>query len=627
MTLEPHYSAKSAASASAFVARSATESSTASTKAAPRKKTYSQSNGIPIRIDNLPPGKTWAQVKYLIGGIIYHTNILQVKMLPPMTSMVPPFITFQSCIVILKNSIDNESLENLLLTLNTYQWDYHDLFVYLLPYTNDSPSLRYPEISDSNNDVRSAPDETKRSISPRYASHVSSVTPQPPSASTPPSQFFSFSPEVSLRKNESITPLPTPVPVPVGVPPLAPPPHGPFSTSMLPMLGAPPGTLPNMQMPYQTTLPSPTAAATTGGPLASPTHYPRRRHFYHQNQSQFQKYMHNSPRNPDTGTGPRLSQQHHLSLRNNKINPSYNEISALYNLNMASNSNNNGNIPTTSTNGDDRALQAKNGGTITPSQTQINHKRLKHIFNEKSFRKQMTNRGMWQLKIINFPPYIPIEFLEKLSESDFNELMNQEKFTVIEIKEKGQLEKFGRLRWTVLKDFIKLKCPKLLRLQERQFLQQQNEASLLNESMDALKISENENTNGSANNSTYTNGGPRTSINNTREFYVGVYEDHEEATLLRFKLPEDELEEFNRNLPTTFAQSGNVSDSEGDSKAKYFKVSTIVYNAIVGFHDKELSDLTFESLQDQEYSLGYKIQVMELPPFDEDEFENQRQQF
>ena len=310
---------------------------------------------------------------------------------------------------------------------------------------------------------------------------------RPPSASTPPSQFFSFSPEVSLRKNESITPLPTPVPVPVGVPPLAPPPHGPFSTSMLPMLGAPPGTLPNMQMPYQTTLPSPTAAATAGGPLASPTHYPRRRHFYHQNQSQFQKYMHNSPRNPDTGTGPRLSQQHHLSLRNNKINPSYNEISALYNLNMASNSNNNGNIPTTSTNGDDRALQAKNGGTITPSQTQINHKRLKHIFNEKSFRKQMTNRGMWQLKIINFPPYIPIEFLEKLSESDFNELMNQEKFTVIEIKEKGQLEKFGRLRWTVLKDFIKLKCPKLLRLQERQFLQQQNEASLLNESMDALK--------------------------------------------------------------------------------------------------------------------------------------------
>ena len=52
-----------------------------------------------------------------------------------------------------------------------------------------------------------------------------------------------------------------------------------------------------------------------------------------------------------------------------------------------------------------------------------------------------------------------------------------------------------------------------------------------------------------------------------------------------------------------------------------------MYNAIVGFHDKELSDLTFESLQDQEYSLGYKIHVMELPPFDEDEFENQQQQY
>lgn len=624
MTLEPHYNAKSAASASAFVARSATESPTTNIKAASKKRTYSQSSGIPIRIDNLPPGKTWAQVKYLIGGIIYHTNILQVKMLPPMTSMVPPFITFQSCIVILKSSVDNESLENLLLTLNTYQWDYHDLFVYLLPYTNDSLPLRYPEVSD-NNDVRSATDDNKRSISPRFASHISSVTPQPPSASTPSSQYFSFSPELSLRENENMTPLPTPVPVPVGVPPLAPPPHGPFPTSLLPILGAPPGTLPNMQMPYQTTLPPPTAAPA-GGPLASPTHYPRRRHFYHQNQSQFQKYMHNSPRNPDTGTGPR-SQHHHLSLRNNKINPSYNEISALYNLNMASNANNNGNITTTNTNGDDRVLEVKNGGAITPSQTQINHKRLKHIFNEKSFRKQMTNRGMWQLKIINFPPYIPIEFLEKLSETDFNELVNQEKFTVIEIKEKGQLENFGRLRWTVLKDFIKLKCPKLLRLQEKQFLQQQNEVSLLNESMDTLKISGNEDTNGDANNSTYTNGGSRTSINNTREFYVGVYEDHEEATLLKFELPEDELEEFNNNLPTTSTQSENSSSPTEDRKAKYFKISTIVYNAIVGFHDKELSDLTFESLQDQEYSLGYKIHVMELPPFDEDEFENQQQQY
>ncbi|CAI4064682.1 uncharacterized protein SKDI_09G1080 [Saccharomyces kudriavzevii IFO 1802] len=626
MTFEPHYSAKSAASASAFIARSANEIPSTNTNTPSKRRIYSHSKGTSIRIDNLPPGKTWAQVKYLVGGIIHHSNILQVKMLPPMTSMIPPFITFQSCIVILKSSVDKESLENLLLTLNTYQWDYHDLFVYLLPYTNDSLQVRYSEPNDNFNDVGSATDETNRSMSPRFVNRVSSVTPQPTSASTPSSQYFNFSPELGLRKNENITPLPTPVPMTVSVPALAPPPHGPFPTSMLPIMGAPPGALPNMQMPYQNTLP-PSSAAAAGGPLASPTHYPRRRHFYHQNQSQFQKYMQSNLRNPDIGTCPHSSQQHHIPSRNNKMNPSYNEISALYNLNMASNTDGNNNNVTTDTNGGDRALEMKSGGSIPPSQTQINHKRLKHIFNEKSFRKQMTNRGMWQLKIINFPPYIPIEFLEKLSESDFNELVDQGKYTVVEIKEKGQLEKFGRLRWTVLKDFIKLKCPKLLRLQERQFLRQQDEVSLLNESMDTLKISEGDNSNGSSNSGAYMNGGSRSSINNTREFYVGVYEDHEEAALLKLELPDDQLKEFNEHLQNTSTLSGNASAPEENNDTKYFKVSTIVYNAIVGFHDKELSDLTFESLQDQEYSLGYKIHVMELPPFDEDEFENQQQHY
>lgn len=622
MTSESHYSAKSAASANAFVAGAANENTkagaNANANAAPKKKVYSQAKGISIRIDNLPPGKTWAQVKYLIGGVIYHTYILQVKMLPPMTSMIPPFVTFQSCIVILKSSIDKESLENLLLTLNTYQWDYHDLFVYLLPYANDPMPLRYSEASD--NDLDSANEDMNRSVSPRFKNHVSSVTPQP-FDSAPSSQYFNFSPELGLQMNENGTPLPTPMSVPVSVPP--PPPHGPFPTSMLPILGAPPGALPNMQMPYQATLPPSTAAAS--GPLGSPSHYPRRRHFYHQNQSQFQKYMQNNSRNLGTGTGPHPPHQHHLSSRNNKINPSYNEISALYNLNMASNPNtitgSNAN-----TNGEDRVLEIEGGGAIPSSQTQINHKRLKHIFNEKSFRKQMTNRGMWQLKILDFPPFIPIELVERISDSAFTELLDQGKYTVIEIREKGQLEKFGRLRWTVLKDFIKLKCPKLLQLQERQFLQQQrNDVSLLNESIDALKISENENAGKNMNNGTYANGGSRSSINNTREFYVGVYEDHEESTLLKFELPNDELVEFNKHVQNISTLGEDTSELEDNNHAKYFRVSAIVYNAIVGFHDKELSDLTFESLQDQEYSLGYKIHVMELPPFDEDDFEDQQQ--
>ena len=84
-----------------------------------------------IRIDNLPPGKTWRQVKYLVGGMIHHSSILQVKMLPPVQSIVPPFIPFQSSIVSLKRA--DEPLNRLLLELNGYMWEYYRLVAYAVP--------------------------------------------------------------------------------------------------------------------------------------------------------------------------------------------------------------------------------------------------------------------------------------------------------------------------------------------------------------------------------------------------------------------------------------------------------------------------------------------------------------
>lgn len=299
-----------------------------------------------LRIDNLPPGKTWKQVKYLIGGIIHHSNVVKVKMLPLMSSIVPPFIPFQSCVVSLRGGLDGSSLNELLVSLNTFQWDYYNLYAYTLPQPMD--------MGTSGEDRR------------RYLGHFSQ----------------GFQPSVPELKSALADGL---------------------------------------------------------------------------------------------GAG--------------------------------------------------------------------NSRRLRQIFNERSFRKQMTGRGMWQLQLDNFPPFLKLDTMETLTPED-DEALREKGVPELEIE---QPDKFGRLRWTVLKDFIKLKCPKLLNLEDK--------------SMDGTE-------------------------NNTREFYVGVYEDAEEQVRLKIS---------------------------GESRI----VKSTVYKAIVGFNDKELCDLCLESLQDQEYSLGYRLKVRHLPPYDE----------
>lgn len=303
-----------------------------------------------LRIDNLPPGKTWKQVKYLIGGIIHHSNVLKVKMLPLMSSIVPPFIPFQSCLVSLRGGLDGSSLSELLMSLNTFQWDYYNLYAYTLPQPMEM----------------GAPGEER-------------------------GRFFQ-------------------------------PPMGHFHQG------------------FQQAVPELKAGLGDG-----------------------------------LGAG--------------------------------------------------------------------NSRRLRQIFNERSFRKQMTGRGMWQVQLSNFPPFLKLDTMETVSPEDDQALQDK---GVPEL-ETEQPEKFGRLRWTVLKDFIKLKCPKLLNLEEK--------------AADGIE-------------------------NNTREFYVGVYEDAEEQVRLKIS---------------------------GETKI----VKSTVYKAIVGFNDKELCDLCLENLQGQEYSLGYRLKVAHLPPYDE----------
>ncbi|SCV01508.1 LAMI_0G11936g1_1 [Lachancea mirantina] len=358
-----------------------------------------------IRIDNLPPGKTWRQVKYFVGGIVHHSNILQVKMLPPVQSIVPPFMPFQSCIVSLRRS--DSQLNKLLLELNGFSWEYYRLVAYAVP--------------------------------PLHSTNGGVAGPEQPSA--------------------------------------------------MMMRMAPMG---NMYF----------------GPF----------------------------------------QQDNLTLQ----------------------------LP-------------------QPS------KRIKQVFSEESFRKQMTARGMWQLLLEGFPPYLHFES-ETYGGARAVSPQDPRQLPVIDVKT-SHPEKYGKLKWTVLKDFIKLKCHKLLEL---------------------------ESVGGAA---------------NTREFYVGVYEAQEvlaklhpgdsEGGAVAEKIgPSSDQETDGGKGISAQAEPGLETLENGDSEDDHsldplvnslagLNVNTspselpaTIYKAIVGFHSRELCDLCRSSLQGQEYSLGYTLNVKELPPYD-----------
>lgn len=395
-----------------------------------------------LRIDNLPPGKSWKQVKYLIGGIIHHSVVLKVKMLPLMSSIVPPFIPFQSCVVSLRSNLDPGSLNELLLSLNTFQWDYYNLYAYTLPQPFDIHS------------------------SPPQSAGEDSLSSNGKSESNSPGFMY---------------PPPNMMPAPQQL-----------SGGMI-------GGMPQMHAPLM------------GLPA-------RRRKYYQPPMGMF----------PAAGPFQQQLQEAEASK-------------AMMGLSLSSD-------PAHS-NGD---ILVSNVGGAT------NSRRLRQIFNEKSFRKQMTGRGMWQLQLDNFPPFLKLDTMEPLSEEDDEGLKEKG----LKLLETDQPDKFGRLRWTVLKDFIKLKCPRLLNLKDPSSAE-----------------------------------GMESNGNNTREFYVGVYEDSEEQ--MRLKIVSQDKEEGQRNV-----------------------VKSTVYKAIVGFNDKELCDLCLENLQGQEYSSGFKLRVKQLPPYDENQDDN-----
>lgn len=421
-----------------------------------------------IRIDNLPPGKTWRQVKYLVGGMVHHTNILQVKMLPPVQSIVPPFMPFQSCIVSLKRS--DSQLNRLLIDLNGYTWDYYRLVAYAVP------------------------------------------------------------------------PLHTP--------------NG----------GAMGEQAPPMMMPY--------------APM--PTMY-----FPSVHQSSFSR------------------------------------------------------------------------------QLQQSGKKMKQVFSEESFRKQMTARGMWQLLLEGFPPCLHWD----VSSNDTSRRASQLEPTIT--IRTSHPEKYGKLKWTVLKDFIKLKCHKLLEMDStgatantREFYVGVYEAQEVNVDVD-LKVDESRPNPAQDSNQVHSESQSGTNPphdtpqeaeeakHNDQDHYQNqnrlqnqnYAEDPEKdnaqsraGTQNRTasgKVLEQEEDKANGEKKNTEEPNGGIPLFEASElenhpdvedaahsleqlslQPSHRVVSATIYKAIVGFHSRELCDMCLESLQGQEYSLGYVLNVTELPAYE-----------
>ncbi|CAB4252251.1 similar to Saccharomyces cerevisiae YIL055C Putative protein of unknown function [Maudiozyma barnettii] len=475
---------------------------------------YEQSlNAIRIRIDNLPPGKTWKQIKYLIGGIINHNNIIQVKVLPPITSLIPPFVTLQSCIILLKQDLSQEDLNNLLMTINSYQWDFHDLFSYIIPNQHFPTSgpvpsgypMPYHPAMSMGSPIMGSPPHQQYPQLPFPSSSSSSQNMKTPL------QLLPLSPPLrpdqqqqQQQQSQSQHPLLPAFPLVPGVQP--------------PIMNKNKGNNANISNGNNRNngifIPGVSPSDDNGNPMypmAYPTSFPPRRQLYHQ---------------PALGNKYIPSHGHVLqSQYKDHEQELYNSMNMFHMSPRSSISSDHDNIA---------YLTGKKG--LNPFKQPKN---LKSIFNETNFRKQMTERKMYQLKLKNFPPYLVSDTLRPLKDKDEH----------IDL-ETNYLEKYGKLRWTVLKDFVKLKCPTLLLLQD-------------SEDSDF-------------------------SLDNTREFYVGVYEDMDKQINVKI---------------------------DGD----LYQVDAVYFNAIIGFKDKELSTLCYESLKDEEYALNYKLDVTIIEPLESEE--------
>lgn len=409
-----------------------------------------QNQPIRIRLDNLPPGKKWRQVKGFLSQFIPWDHVINIRMLPLMPSITPHFMLIQSCIVTLNQNTD---WRDLLMRINGIQWEYHTLMAIVL--LNFFP-----------------------------ANHAG-------------------------------------------------------------MLGVPGGS------GYTTSDPPRSERPLTLGPKGGSSHEEMKR-------------------------------------------GSHNEFGSL------------------------------NAQLITDLMSNMSFlnpvasykRRQVQIFNENSFRRQMSERNMNQLLLSNFPPCLHWDEVMKTTKGLTSDAASNEQNdnSDVILDESGRNyegpiagafeggkfasllqrhvlqdenneivpdltiltshpEKFGKLKWTILKDFLKLKCPKLLEMDQM--------------------------SRGAA-------------LSNTREFYVGVYEKSESYV---------EIILLHKDEPDVIVESSLGPKEESEFKIKErnlkrFKVRATQFEAVVGFHSKELCDLCFKEINNEEYMLGYKLKVERLEKID-----------
>ncbi|CCE64911.1 hypothetical protein TPHA_0J00890 [Tetrapisispora phaffii CBS 4417] len=508
-----------------------------------------------IEIDNLPPDKNWKQVKYLLGGIVNPKSIIAIKFCPLITSVAPPFMTFQNCIVTLKfpESRINADVSYLLYKLNSYHWDYFNLYAFVLSLPSvEMYNTAPPHLYSSYANVKNLPSEPQNNFEFRH-------TKEDNFHETYASDTFEGGPQFNPQFVEGHG-LHYPNPHMSQIPQISPTHHNQsmFHPSMLKM---PPSTLPRQAYHQRQHVQNHEA------PLHVHRYYDNSQYY-----SMNERNIKTSKKKDSSGLSTIINER-----KKHSILKLVNETSLKL---------------------DDMHILE------TPENSLKNRKKLQQIFNENIFRTQMTARNMYQLQIENFPPYLQTE----TEVEEINEISADIKCIVTD-----RAEKYSRIKWSVLKEFIKLKCLNFL---NKQVSNNNNKVSIkqsdkeMSSSDDTKKKIFSDNEISLVANELSLNDTSST----TKNFYVGMYEDHDELLKVEIIPSDSNKESETEKAGSSHEQNGNSIEQ---NKSVKYMMGTF-YKAVVGFHDKEFYNICMRAINDQEFALGYKLKVAELPPLNMD---------
>ena len=377
---------------------------------------------IRIRMDNIPPGKSWRQVRYYIGRFINPKCISHINIFSTMANYPQPFKPIQSCMIFLESTISDSDIQKLLEGINELGWEGFNINVEVIPNDTFVPHMEPFAMATS----VSGPAAIPRHMAMTAPFQGIAPTPLIRSGSTNTMKGVNNG---SLRRDgQAQTPqnnqgisltgshlpymmVPSPMFPPMGMGPYGIPP--PFLSSMSPQNGAP---------------------------------------RYNNGTEHFRSTQHSFlPRYPQPPL-PENRMHHQPNWRratnNSRNTNSYASQSYIdgvsYPLNGMSI------IQLAPNTLEEIAFRTHNKkGNPKQDKTGI------FLFNEENFRRQMNERHMFQLKLENFPPHLLLDTKKRILNEDSVDVdLNTD-----------SVENFIKLRWTVLKDFVLQQCPELHKLQ------------------------------------------------------------------------------------------------------------------------------------------------------------------